>query len=191
MGSLDGSDPKYVNAYAYNPAKARSLLAAAGYPNGFTLDDATIAGWAGTSGTPLAQAVAKYFAAVGVTLNLHVFPTFGDWATAVLTNPGPVIDFGGGYGDNWPMWTVYSSLIKPGSIFNRQGPGWNDKTLFALWAKGARAANPIPYWKQMTARLTTQAYFLPLVSTKALWYESKKVTGIGALGGNELDFTPK
>ena len=35
-GSLDGLVPSLQNYYSYNPAKAKSLLAAAGYPNGFT-----------------------------------------------------------------------------------------------------------------------------------------------------------
>ena len=178
MGSGDGQDSKYHSFYAYDKAKAKSLLVAAGYPNGFSIDDSTIAGWAGTSGTPLAQTVAKYFAAVGVTLKLNVYPTFGDWANAVLTNPSPMIDFGAGYGGNWPMWTIYSSLVKPGSIFNRIGPGWNDKSLFNLWVKGSRAADPMTYWKQMTARLTTQAYFLPLIETTTPTYVSKKIGGV-------------
>jgi peptide/nickel transport system substrate-binding protein len=191
IGSVDGQDTRYQSFYPYNPAKARALLAAAGYGNGFTIDEANVGGWCGTPGPPLAQAVAKYFAAVGVTLKIHVYETFGDWATAVLTKPSAMIDFCAGLSTTWSMWSIYSVEIKPGSVFNRIGPGWNDKVLFGLWAKGSRAANAEPYWRQMTARLTTQAYYLPLVTSPHLYYVSKKIGGYSTKGGDQRDYFPK
>ena len=174
--SLDGNSPKYGdNYYTYNPAKARSLLAAAGYANGFTLDSATVPGFVGSLGGPLVQAVAKYFAAVGVTLKYTVYPVQGDWVNALFNKPTCMEWFSGAL---LPTWVNYNLFIKPGSPFNRVGGGWNDKTLFNLWVKGSRAANPDVYWQQITARITTQADFLPLVRGFGFLYAVKKIGGV-------------
>lgn len=54
---------KYENYYPYNPTKAKQLLAAAGYANGFTINLNT---WAETN---LNALVEGYFKAVGVKVN--------------------------------------------------------------------------------------------------------------------------
>src|SRR6266511_3328682 len=53
MSSADGFVKKYANHYPYNPAKTKSLLAAAGYPNGFTLEHLGLT-------SSYTQAIAKY-----------------------------------------------------------------------------------------------------------------------------------
>jgi peptide/nickel transport system substrate-binding protein/oligopeptide transport system substrate-binding protein len=64
--SLDGADTARA-PYPYDPARARQLLAAAGYPNGFALDL-----WFGQDETfaRVAQSIQAYLAAVGVRVRI-------------------------------------------------------------------------------------------------------------------------
>jgi len=64
--SLDGADTTRA-PYPYDPARARQLLAAAGYPNGFALDL-----WFGQDETfaRVAQSIQAYLAAVGVRVRI-------------------------------------------------------------------------------------------------------------------------
>src|SRR5262249_27523525 len=69
MATADGWSTKVANYYPYNPAKAKSLLAAAGFPDGLTLS-ALNQTFSGQLGDPLLQAMVKYFQAVGVKLDI-------------------------------------------------------------------------------------------------------------------------
>jgi peptide/nickel transport system substrate-binding protein len=63
-----GYSPK-IQAFPYDPAKARSLLAQAGYPNGFSMTLQWANGLSGT-GVDVAQSIAQDLAAVGVKVKL-------------------------------------------------------------------------------------------------------------------------
>lgn len=66
-GSGPGYDESLLDYYEYDPAKAKSLLADAGYADGFSFDAVTL-----SKDQPMAEAVAGYLDAVGVTMNLIV-----------------------------------------------------------------------------------------------------------------------
>lgn len=69
-----GFDPT-CHPYSFDPGKAKSLLAAAGYPNGFT---STLYTDTGDPDPQIAQALAQDLAAVGVTVDVktELFGTF-------------------------------------------------------------------------------------------------------------------
>jgi peptide/nickel transport system substrate-binding protein len=72
-----------VHPYPYDTAKARSLLAAGGVPNGFTIDmDIT-----SSTGSTIGEAIAAQLADIGVNVNLNVLETavFNDrWVKRTL-----------------------------------------------------------------------------------------------------------
>jgi ABC-type transport system substrate-binding protein len=71
----------YFNLYPYNPARARQLLARAGYPHGFTTtlysDDVG-------DDPRLSQAIVQQLQQVGVTVNLKIL-NFNAWQNVVST----------------------------------------------------------------------------------------------------------
>ena len=69
------------NQYAYNPTQAKQLLAAAGYPNGFTTD--IVADQAGDM--DLLQIVKSYFADIGVNMSIQTMDS-ASFVAYVQTN---------------------------------------------------------------------------------------------------------
>ena len=172
VSTLDGSQLKYQNFYGYNPARAKSLLAEAGYSNGFSFD-VVVPGYLGNFGTPVAQAVAKYLAAVGVRVTIISAATVAEFIQKGLRGEVPAL------GTNLtirPVWTLYSQMLAPNGSLNPFRV--NDAAFNKLFLQGQRAANPSTYWKQLTARLTTQAVALPVFKIAAIFYASRNIGGV-------------
>jgi peptide/nickel transport system substrate-binding protein len=171
--TLDGWSPKYANYYSYDPAKAKALLASAGYPHGFTLD-ALSQSFFGTLGDPFLEGMAKYFSAVGVTLNITPGPTLSGWLPEYLGPnyqatgfvEGPVIS----------AFTTYNNWYGPTAYVKHHG--WDDPVLDKLWAEGSRAKDPGVYAKEMMERITTQADEVIVTTSPSFWYVRKDIGGV-------------
>jgi ABC-type transport system substrate-binding protein len=94
----------------------------------------------------------------------------------VLSNPSAMMP--GGAVASRPTFTNYGIYFKRGGTYNKLGGGWEDPELARLYQTGQTAADPTTYWKQITARATTQADFLPVAVVPNVWYSSKKVQGV-------------
>jgi peptide/nickel transport system substrate-binding protein len=152
----DGIDPnpKYANYYSYNPTKAKSLLTAAGYPNGFTMKVYTAPGL-GQLGTPLIEAMASQLGKVGVKINITpCLPgnACNDATYQCTCGSGPMAEY---YG-----------------LFMNNVLGWHDPSIDNLYKKGlvATGAPQRAYWRQITDRVVSQAYDLPLLVGYVYWY---------------------
>lgn len=173
IGSRDGIDPAVANYYTYDPTKAKALLAAAGYPNGFTLDLPSQTTF-GTVVDPTMEAVAQDLAAVGVQLKVISTSTLTQWVNDVLGGTYPVAGFEATAFP--PLATWYGYWFQPGGIENQHG--WVDPTMDKLYQQAIVSKSPDTYWKAITRRIVTQADTIPLFDFDAFWLSAKNVGGV-------------
>jgi peptide/nickel transport system substrate-binding protein len=169
-----GDDPKYMNYYGYDPAKAKALLAAAGYSSGFTFQTYTFGPWSGAFNMePLALAMAKDFAAVGVTMQLDP-ATSNPSGTQSASSTGFVEE-----NPNFTTWQSYGIYLKKDAPlgFHR---GFHDPVLDRLFLRAQRLSKTAaaPLWRQFNDRLVTQAYSVPICTWANYAFASKKVGGV-------------
>ena len=166
-----GYDASLDNAYPYDAAKAKQLLAEAGYPNGFSLKIVT-ADY--QSMNLVAQALAQQWQKVGVKLqitdranaNQYTAEAFGAKYPAFMTIFG-----------QQPIWTEGPSLFLPSALFNPFHSA--DTDLQALYDQAAKASGDAKAAadRQVEGWLVHQAWFVPVVTTGLPYYATKKVTG--------------
>lgn len=186
MVATDASLPQGTPfPYTYNPAKAKSLLRAAGYPNGgITLKVLAYAAL-GIDGTELPQAIAKYLQAVGVNLDITTATSASQYVEDNGTKHFPVESNTLGLR---PLEQDYQFLFPPAGALNPFKS--DDPALDSIYAKALAATTPASYTSylnQIVMRITTQAYSLNVCTKPRLWYVSKNVGGVSV---NELTTAP-
>lgn len=158
--------------WAYDPERARALLAEAGYADGLSFPVLVQGAYRGNRGEPLLRAVAKYLQEVGIDVDITSYPTDPDYARDVFAYKAPMVALLDILSDT-P--TMYSSYVASGAALNFFG---GDPELDRLYAEGAAAEDPIPAWTQMWQRFTEQAYVVPLVEDPNILYATGDVGGI-------------
>lgn len=83
-----------VQPFAYDPEKAKQLLAEAGYPNGFEMNMACPAGAYG-SFEEVCEAIGGYLGEVGITINLEIMESAQYWDLEAKKELPPL------FGDSW------------------------------------------------------------------------------------------
>src|SRR5262249_32104650 len=134
----------------------------------------------GAEGTPMMEAVAKYWSDVGVTTDVISVP-ISQWG-----NKAADVDlFQCPCGED-PLWIGYALFMRPGGALNGSfaGGGWNDPLINKLFLKGQRAADGTKYWRAITLQATKMAYWIPIINPAQLYYTNNKVAGgiVGARG---------
>lgn len=170
-----GFDTSLNDQFAYNPTKAKKLLAEAGYPKGFSF---TIIATPQTQ-TDL-QAIQKDFAAIGVTMKVTLASSTEEAFNAVKTTPlgmGPI---------NWanPVGVMNGVIF---GFANQQGA--KDAALTAATGAVAAAktdAEQATALKDLNDHLVQDVWLIPLYEIlNTQGYNAKKLQKVTFAGTNE------
>jgi peptide/nickel transport system substrate-binding protein len=155
-----------ANLYSYDPAKAKRLLAAAGYPHGFTLQILNT-----PIGDTLVQATAGYLRAVGIDVQISDHST--DFVTQALSGKWASMVF------EWstvPQITSLVGLLSPTGIGNPNHS--TDSTIDSLLtqAQTTTGATQSSALKQLVTTVNQQGWFLLAGYSSPLYAVATRVT---------------
>jgi peptide/nickel transport system substrate-binding protein len=170
----DSYDAALNQAYPYDPAKARQLLAAAGYPHGFTLPVVSVAA---VGQDLLANALQGQLSAVGITVQPDITTNVGAYFQAMSSGnyPAATLSFG-----ELPAAFDYADLYGPQASFNPFKSASTQLTALDARLNAAPAGAEPAIAEQMQALLVTQAWFVPVAATPLVVLYQSGVTGVNA-----------
>jgi ABC-type transport system substrate-binding protein len=188
--ALPGTDGyNQTDRYRYDPDQARQLLAAAGYPNGFTMSVLTTS----ANGIDLVtQAIAADLARVGVHLDLTNAPNQTQYVQGLAGGKFPAYGIGYGY---QPVYLMGPGLYLPtAGYFNPlKSTDPQLETLYTQLSTAGEAARP-QLNQQIVGRLVEQAWFLPAVFAPILFYARPNLSGVSVTPNspiaNPVEFQP-
>lgn len=172
-------DERLDDLYSYDVAKAKELLAEAGYADGFTLPIST---------TPVNQvaleALASYFTEIGVDVELIVKP-IAEWVPAATSGQFPTIlvplSSNGSYTD-------FGNFVLPDGGSNTRH--YDDPRAVELFTTAAGTRDDdqrVDAWQDLSAYFTEDAWTVPVQQTTTYYlYDGDHVSGVERPFGNLL-----
>jgi len=179
----DSYDAALSNYYPYNPAKAKQLLAKAGYPHGFTLPVLSLAA---AQQNTLAEALQGQLANVGVTLQPDIVPSVNQYETDIAGTSFPAVTLSWG---RLPAVTQYQILwgpngqsSRPFKSSSRQLNDIYDKLITAPTSTEPTVA------KEMQQYLVQNAWYLPVAATPLAEFYRSNISGVNAAPQRNTDY---
>lgn len=177
----DSSYDPYPAPATGDPAKAKSLLKQAGYPNGVSVQLDMMSGSA--QYTNQATAVEDALDAAGFQVNLSMIPTDSMYTDITYPKTVPQVEvslWGGAWNDGGQTLGMWN-----GSLLTSSGPNYdisnlNQPAINSLFAKGmaepsAQAAAPV--WEQVDQKLMSNASIVPLINEGKVYLHGSGVSG--------------
>jgi peptide/nickel transport system substrate-binding protein len=173
--TTDGFDPQYRNHYAYDPAKAKALLASAGYRNGVTVSVLDFPGTLqdGTPSEQMVQVVAQQLAAVGIKLDITTLPP-SQLGTALVSGRYQMIAYYFGINPTQVYWNFFLSPTAPLNLKHWTG----DAEATTDFTQAEQAEDASPDLMAVSQRLTNIAYPLPIYTPLSLVFAKKNIGGV-------------
>lgn len=177
-GYVDGLD------YGYDPDKARSLLAEAGYPDGFSM---TILTQNTTDAqTVRSQAIADYLRKIGIDVHLKVITTgIANFTQEALSKKYEAVIFPV---TGTTMGNVQRDMLTHGS---RNPFGYSDPQIQKLYTRALTAGSAkerTTIYEEMSRRQHDLAYVIPVFTAKTVQYVSSSVTNVSTTVKNPTFF---
>ncbi|MFT4219560.1 MAG: ABC transporter substrate-binding protein [Microbacterium sp.] len=167
-----GYDASLELIYDYDVAKAESLLAEAGYPDGFTME---ITAAPGPDNTTLAQAIAEQFGKIGVVVNIIPSSTFPEYAQQQESGAysGTVVGLG-----MQGMLDAMSNVFGPSALVNPRHTDFADVNAAAAAASSESGDAGDEAWRDVNRMTVEQALVVPVTTIPSLYYWADTVTGV-------------
>lgn len=173
-----GYEASLASSYPHDIAKAKQLLAQAGYPHGFSLP---VLSASLSSFDKVIAAIGGQLKDVGVTLQVTSKSTAPDYLTAMLSGQYPAAAIGYGLAN---MGSLYAGFVNPNGPFNPFHIA--DPQLNALYQQynTADPQSSAGIQKQINSYLVKQAWTVPVVGAPLSYYLAKGYTGLDATAAN-------
>lgn len=158
--------PELDKAYSYDPAKAKALLAEAGYANGFTLKIPTVANFDAVNAVFKQQ-----LADIGITLQLETVPP-ANFVADMAAGKYAASTFQLYQGEPW---VAINQMMSTTALYNPFKS--TDPTLAALIKDvqtGGDKSSELA--KKVNTYVTENAWFVPMFRLNQMYYSNKKIT---------------
>ena len=154
------------NRYPYDPAKAKQLLAEAGYPDGFTMKVPTMAGF-----EALNAVYAQQLADVGIKLQLESIPQ-ANYVADMAAGKYSAATFQLYQGEPW---VAINQMISTTALYNPM-KSTNPEIAALVEEVHVGGEDSSELAKKVNTYVTENAWFAPLFRLNQMYYSNKKIT---------------
>jgi peptide/nickel transport system substrate-binding protein len=169
LPTFDGYTKALESTYPYNPTKAKQLLAAAGYPNGFTIP-VTMQ----ITDEPLMKAIAGQLAQVGVTLAFHTETSIGGEVSDIFSGKIGAYDLQVSEPSLYQMVTALYLPSSPRNGLHQITPEF--QKLFNTASAATSASAATADWAALETYMVQDAYTVPVVAEQNFYYLNTTTT---------------
>ncbi len=178
-----GYSASFANQYKYNLAKAKSLLAQAGYPHGFSM---TLLEQGTTQTNLMAEAVVGQLAKIGVQATIKNDTTFTQFLQDGLSEKYPA--FVGELNMSSPYLTYLEDFQGSHNLWNPFGVVNAQRLSEISQAVAEPASQASGLWKTIWVQTMQRADWIPISESPVLYFISSSVNAVAP--GQELSLNP-